>query len=113
MEEEQAKILTEEVLKAQPAPGAAAAPDESITKKIEVVQAERLAAKGKELADIESRVDKKLAELKKFVDDTQTAGRGLAGSAVTETDEEKAKKTADEEIRRMLNGTGFEKRILG
>jgi len=113
MNEEQAKIQIEETLKAQPATGAAAAPDESITKKIADIQAERLAAKGKELADIETRVDKKLAELKKFVDDTATAGRGLAGSAVTETDEEAKKRQADDEVRKMLAGTGLEKRVLG
>lgn len=67
------------------------------------VVADRLSNKAKELEEVEKRVDKKLADFKKFISDTEIKGKSLAGVAVEKTVEEKAKEAANS----LLKGTGL------
>ena len=74
---------------------------EELKKRVEHLEAERLAAKKAELLEIESRLDRKMADFKKFVADTEVQGRSLA--VPEQTDEEKATEAAN----KLLEGTGF------
>jgi hypothetical protein len=109
---------------AQAAASASPAPDESIIDKekaeltglmakVEDLEIERLAALRKDLLEIEQRVNKKIQNFRVFVENTDLQGKGMAGYSVQETDEDKKKRENDDEVRKMLAGTGLEKRVLG
>ena len=75
---------------------------DSLSKKLETLEAKKLGQKLKVLEFLEERIDKKLEDFKKFVEDQEVQGRSLAAPA-EKTEEEKQK----EEIKKMLDGTGL------
>ena len=76
---------------------------EEIAKKTQYIEADRLASLKKEIEEIETRIDKKLKDFKKFVDDTEVQGRSLAGPNVAKT--EGQEKTDD--ANKLLEGSGM------
>lgn len=81
------------------------APDiEALDRNLNAVQLERLTSLYKALQETENRIDQKLSNFKKFVDNTEIQGRGLAGGALPKPDPEKEKKDA---ANKLLAGTGL------
>lgn len=76
---------------------------EEILKKTAHIEADRLASLKKELEEVESRIDKKVKNFKKFVDDTEIQGRSLAGPSVALTKEEEETRAAET----LIEGTGL------
>lgn len=62
-----------------------------------------LEEKEKKLEKMEKTIDKKNRELKKLIREAETHGKSLAGDAVTESDEDKGKREANE----YLKSTGL------
>ena len=81
---------------------------EEILKKTTHIEADRLATLKKEIEEVEKRLDTKVKNFKKFVDDTEVQGRSLAGPSVEITEEEQ--KTQDAE--KLIEGTGMSIRPL-
>ena len=79
---------------------------EQIQQKAAYVEAERLAKLKEELQEVELRIDRKVQDFKKFVDDTSIQGQSLAGAAVQEMSEEEKSIAA---AKKLLEGTGLEK----
>jgi hypothetical protein len=104
MSEQEQKKSEEQVSGQKPEPAKEQADVDKLSRSVSSVEAERLSALKKELLETETRIDKKINDFKKFVDNTEISGRSLAGSAVSETNEEKARKDAN----KLLEGTGFE-----
>lgn len=74
------------------------------SKKMAFIEAERIKELRDKLLEDEKRIDSKLADFRKFVDNTEIEGKSLAGRMVEKDDEEKKKDSA----RKLLAGTGFE-----
>jgi len=75
---------------------------EQLKSKLATLEAERLAAKEKEVAQLIEKMDDKIKELKQFVANTEVAGQSMAAPPEPTT-EEKQKK----EINDALDGTGL------
>lgn len=92
-------------------PDPAATPPATAAEKLQEIEAaaariqERkdIEKKTKELQEIETRIDKKMADFKKFVDNSEVQGKSFAGQAVELSEDEKLKK----EAMQLLEGTGL------
>ena len=74
---------------------------ESLTKKVEHLEAQRLAQQKKELEEVENRIDKKMKDFKKFVADTEVQGKSLLTEEKTEEDK------AIDAAEKLLEGSGL------
>lgn len=77
------------------------APESPIGMATEV--AKRLNERRSELEALEQKIDKKIKDYNRFLDETAKEGRALAGQSTTESEEEKNKK----EAMKLLEGTGL------
>lgn len=102
IEEPEAQVAKELASNA-PAAKLVASP-EDIAQKAAYVEAQRLAQLKKEIEEVEKRVEKKLSDFKKFVDDTATHGETMHSERLAETPDQKQKR----EINEFLKDTGFQ-----
>ena len=72
-------------------------------RKLDAMQLERLTDLHKNLRETEMRIDQKLANFKRFVDNTEIAGRSMATGTVEKTHEQ----IIDEAAKKLIAGTGL------